>query len=468
MCLFWNDGLNKKEFDTYGVGIKNQLNYFDGEKTEYWVSKKDWKAYRDGLQKLIRNSKWIATLPWEAERFLEDQLARFTKEFPPNLKSLSNEELLALQQKVAKEVGWTNSRTWIIYLSNDIIAEAVREELLKRISDQKRVAEYVLSFSTPLEMNNAMHEHVELLALASERKRLSEKEFERRLRRHAKKFEYIPMFGFDHTPYTLAHFKSELRSLSDPETELRGLRREMTGRKEKFAKELDALHLREDEELYALIQLLKHTVFVRDYRDTLRQQMYLLDRYMYEEIGKRIGGLTAEEVTNLTNEEICDGLNNRRTEKMYATAKARMQGFLVIQHEGEISVYTGKEAEEKARIELPKAAVENATELRGVVGSRGKAVGPARIILTNKDLGKIKEGDIMVTVVTRQDYVPAMRKCAAIVNDEGGVTNHAAIISREFKIPCIVGTKIGVKIFRDGDILEVDALSGIVRKVTRQ
>src|SRR3989344_5800739 len=178
MCLFWNDGLNKKEFDTYGVGIKNQLNYFDGEKTEYWVSKKDWKAYRDGLQKLIRNSKWIATLPWEAERFLEDQLARFTKEFPPNLKSLSNEELLALQQKVAKEVGWTNSRTWIIYLSNDIIAESV------------------LSFSTPLEMNNAMHEHVELLALASERKRLSEKEFERRLRRHAKKFEYIPMFGF--------------------------------------------------------------------------------------------------------------------------------------------------------------------------------------------------------------------------------------------------------------------------------
>src|SRR3989338_5406100 len=177
MCLFWNDGLNEKEFETYGIGIKNQLNYFDGQKTEYWVGKKDWEEYRDGIKRLIREDRWIGRLPWEAQDFLEKQLARFKKEFPKDLKSLSNQELLILQKKVAEEVGWTNSRTWMVYLSNDIIAEAVREELSKRLRNEEKTNRYVLSFSTPLEMNNAMQEHVELLGLAVLRSSFKPDEF---------------------------------------------------------------------------------------------------------------------------------------------------------------------------------------------------------------------------------------------------------------------------------------------------
>ena len=56
-------------------------------------------------------------------------------------------------------------------------------------------------------------------------------------------------------------------------------------------------------------------------------------------------------------------------------------------------------------------------------------------------------------------------KAGAIVTDEGGLTSHAAIVSRELKIPCIVGTKIATKILKDGDIVEVDAENGIVRKI---
>ena len=67
--------------------------------------------------------------------------------------------------------------------------------------------------------------------------------------------------------------------------------------------------------------------------------------------------------------------------------------------------------------------------------------------------------------MTTPDYVLVMKKVAAIVTDEGGVTCHAAIVSREFNIPCIVGTSNATKVFNDGDLVEVDANTGIAKIV---
>jgi len=64
--------------------------------------------------------------------------------------------------------------------------------------------------------------------------------------------------------------------------------------------------------------------------------------------------------------------------------------------------------------------------------------------------------------MTQPEFLPAMKKASAIITDEGGLTCHAAIISRELGIPCIIGTKIATKVFKDGDIVEVDATRGIV------
>jgi len=65
--------------------------------------------------------------------------------------------------------------------------------------------------------------------------------------------------------------------------------------------------------------------------------------------------------------------------------------------------------------------------------------------------------------MTSPDFIIAMRKAAAIVTDEGGMTSHAAIVSRELKIPCIVGTKIATKVLKDGDMIQVDAETGVVK-----
>jgi pyruvate,water dikinase len=100
--------------------------------------------------------------------------------------------------------------------------------------------------------------------------------------------------------------------------------------------------------------------------------------------------------------------------------------------------------------------------LEGNGASPGVASGPVIIVHDIKDLGKVKEGDILVTKMTNPDMVPAMRKVAGIVTDEGGMTCHAAIVSRELGTPAVVGTKKATKTLKDGDIITLDGEKGIV------
>ncbi len=106
-----------------------------------------------------------------------------------------------------------------------------------------------------------------------------------------------------------------------------------------------------------------------------------------------------------------------------------------------------------------------AIEVKGRVACKGFARGKVRIILSARNLSTFKEGEILVTEMTEPNFVPIMHKAAAIVTDEGGITSHAAIISRELGIPCIVGTQFATKVFKDGDLVEVDAEKGVVRKL---
>ncbi len=100
--------------------------------------------------------------------------------------------------------------------------------------------------------------------------------------------------------------------------------------------------------------------------------------------------------------------------------------------------------------------------VKGQTASSGIASGPVKIILSTNDLGKIIQGDVMVTPMTNPDMVMEMKKAAAIITDEGGMTSHAAIVSREMQIPCIVGTENATKVLRDGDVVTVDATHGKV------
>jgi pyruvate,water dikinase len=100
--------------------------------------------------------------------------------------------------------------------------------------------------------------------------------------------------------------------------------------------------------------------------------------------------------------------------------------------------------------------------LSGLGASPGISSGVVKIVHEMKDLEKIQEGDVMVTEMTNPDMVVAMQKSAAIVTDEGGITSHAAIVSREMGIPAVVGTEEATKKLKDGDIITVDGSVGKV------
>ena len=103
--------------------------------------------------------------------------------------------------------------------------------------------------------------------------------------------------------------------------------------------------------------------------------------------------------------------------------------------------------------------------IKGFVASApvSQISGIAQVIL-NPHKEKFTSGKILVTTMTRPDFLPLMRQALAIVTDEGGITSHAAIVSRELGIPCIIGTKVGTKLLKTGDKIKLDLKNGIVTK----
>jgi len=102
--------------------------------------------------------------------------------------------------------------------------------------------------------------------------------------------------------------------------------------------------------------------------------------------------------------------------------------------------------------------------LKGSAASKGMATGEAIVIHSPKEIDKIKKGNILVTEMTTPDYVPAMKRAAAIVTDKGGRTSHAAIVSRELGIPCVVGTDEATQKLKNIGVITVDGKSGVIYK----
>lgn len=150
-----------------------------------------------------------------------------------------------------------------------------------------------------------------------------------------------------------------------------------------------------------------------------------------------------------------------------AELKKRQQGFTLVVRRGKIRQYFGKSARTVLKtLVLDVLRADKKRIITGVPVCRGRVRGRALVVKSAREaIKKIKKGMILITSMTTVDYVPAMRYASAIVTDDGGLTCHAAIVSRELGIPCVVGTKIATQVLKDGDRVEVDANRGIVRKL---
>lgn len=187
-------------------------------------------------------------------------------------------------------------------------------------------------------------------------------------------------------------------------------------------------------------------------------------RKMLALIGQRIGGLTYEEVMQLTFDEIENLLiTKQKVDK--SLIKDRLSHRALLRLGTKTWFLKGEEVVELKNKLFPKQTKIADKVIKGSPSYAGKISGKVRIIPTIVDLSSMKDGEILVCPMTNTDYMPAIRKAKGIVTDHGGILCHAAIISRELKIPCIVGTKIATHVLKDGDLVEVDANRGVVRVI---
>ncbi len=186
-------------------------------------------------------------------------------------------------------------------------------------------------------------------------------------------------------------------------------------------------------------------------------------RKIYTEIAARVG-LLLEEVKYLSHEEIKAALRGDDSIKQVARERRTLSVFIL--EDGEMSVQTGLEARTtKSAFDAcrDKSASED-KEMKGEVAfSAGVVRGVARLIANVQDIPKLHEGEILISSRTYPDLLPAMKKSAAIISELGSLLSHAAIVAREFKIPGVVGVKNATRLIADGDLVEVNTETGIVK-----
>lgn len=179
-------------------------------------------------------------------------------------------------------------------------------------------------------------------------------------------------------------------------------------------------------------------------------------------------GATYDQLLYLSAKEILEGLSSGARFSFPKNFKERTQKYgCYIDKKGRENIITGQGLNSLLEAFLVPSAAD-ISEFKGMVANRGeKIVAPVIILISPADFPRFKEGHILVAPETTPDFVPAMKKAKAIITDQGGITSHAAIVSRELGVPCVIGTKIATKVLKDGDFVEVDANKGIVKIVKR-
>ncbi len=184
-----------------------------------------------------------------------------------------------------------------------------------------------------------------------------------------------------------------------------------------------------------------------------------LENKLYRLAAKRIA-ISEKDIRYLVQPEIIDALLKSKIKPQIIRARKKLCLFSA--QSGRVKIYTGKYARQHINNFQSPGLGEKQKKLVGIPACLGKVKGKARVILLDSEFAKFKKGEILVSIQTMVHFLPIMRQAKAIVTEFGGLTSHAAIVSRELKKPCIVGVKGLIKSIKTGDLITVDADKGII------
>lgn len=350
-----------------------------------------------------------------------------------------------------------------------VLEEKTRRELEKELESRNKEEEferYWRIISKKTKRNETDEQELELLKLATEFSNKGKKFDQRlkeKLKKHSMKYGWMPYYGFNYPSWDISDFKEKIKNTEEPGEELKERERE----KERKEKELNEI-LQEfgNTRLRNLIELTQQFMHLRPYRtEVLRKIRYYITP-LYKEIANRLE-LDYEEVLVLTPEEIKEVLLGKE-EILGKELKKRIDYLALVILGGEIEIVSEKEEIELLGELLPSrrgTKAQKTKELEGNPAYEGKAEGEVKIIESIEDSDKFKEGNVLVSSMTTPEMTSLVKKASAIVTDEGGLTCHAAVVSRELEVPCIIGTKNATEVLNNGDKVKVDAKKGKVEVI---
>ena len=263
----------------------------------------------------------------------------------------------------------------------------------------------------------------------------------------SKTYGYLRTYLFRVNPYRPAEIKQEIKTLSHqtPKEELGRIKQE----KEAMVAERNKIIVSLDKKDRYLMKVIASSVHLREDRIPLWGQIFTNAYSLLKETAKRMR-LPYNEFIQLTWNDFLTRQYSR------SELKRREQGYQFTATQDKVTVTFPK---------LKKGIGRKPKTVKGTPAYPGKVAGLVQIAdaYTFPD---IRKGVILVTAMTTPDAIPYLKRVKAIITDEGGATAHAAIVAREFNIPCIVGTKIATKVLKDGDKVKVDAKKGIIELIS--
>ena len=346
-------------------------------------------------------------------------------------------------------------------------AETRLRELLIRDFKKEDVQEEILILTTPLKKSILNQYDEDFFALLTAIQKDSSKMYSL-IAAFLKAYEWIPV-GFNDEPPMVCEgiaqkVKDHLSKMQDAQAHIRS-----TEELQRTVREKHQFLFKEhtlSTETRRLVAFIAEANFQKD-NIKLMQNRYchFESRLLYEEVARR-AGRSIKDIYWLTTDEMIEALQQGAcTEPLADRIAKRKDAYWLAKIDGVEEYEEGDRVLEKIQGILTQT-IRGAGELKGTVACQGKVQGKVIVGRKVEELkGKDLTGMILVTPMTMPEYVPFLRGVIGIVTNEGGLTCHAAIISRELHIPCVIGTRIATQVFKDGDRIEVDAQRGIVRKL---
>ena len=349
--------------------------------------------------------------------------------------------------------------------------KVLQEELIKLINSKIRgQAEQLYYFEKLSFVRKEVDSTKEIKALLYIVKEIKENSFDynssrvrKLIKNHLKTFRHMKLRWNFEEPYTESEIQKRIEEhiKNNPDLELKKINSPYENA-EKITKEfIENYNLTKRE--IELIDVVKEFVYLRTFRtDALFKSHYLIKELLVK--------ITEDLKIDFSNlfylqfDEVLDLLNGKNLD-VEGLIKERKNGWYLVMCNDKRTLFCGEEMLIVDNLNLFQKEIENKGEIRGDVVSPGKIKGKVRIIKSVKDCQTMQNGEILVATMTFPQYMVALEKAAAFITDEGGILCHAAIISREMNKPCIIGTKSATKILKTGDLIEVDANKGIVRKI---